>query len=97
MSHAGGAAAPTPYALPHGTAVYHSAAASVPGRRVYAKGVGDSMMAVLTSHHGVGNHAGSVVPAGYTGFARDGGGSHSHHFDKGLSLDLHLSLGPGGP
>ncbi|XP_030945245.1 zinc finger protein 6-like [Quercus lobata] len=78
---------PTPFALPNG-GVY---ANTVPGRRVYAAGgVEESMMAVLS--HGVGNRGG--VAQGFGGDGIGGGGSH---FDKGLSLDLHLSLGPAGP
>ncbi|KAB1211216.1 Zinc finger protein 6 [Morella rubra] len=85
VSHAGAA---TPFSLPNGGA-YPSGAASVPGRRVYAGGVGESMMAVFS--HGVGNRAG-VVP-GLTGFTGDGEVSP---FDKGLGLDLQLGLGPTG-
>ena len=99
MSHAAGGTASNstiPFALPNGGVFHHTGAASVPGRRVYTGGVGDSMMTVLS--HGVGNHGG-IVQGFNTGFGRDGGGgggSHSH-FDKGLSLDLHLSLGPARP
>ncbi|CAB4273596.1 unnamed protein product [Prunus armeniaca] len=60
------------------------------GRHVYRKaGIGECMMMRASSKEGVGNHASFLQ--GFSGCAEDEGGIN---LDKGLGLNLHLSLGP---
>lgn len=73
----------------HGT--YLSGTSPSPlGRHVYRKaGIGECLMTRASSQEGVGNHASFLQ--GLSGCGEDEGGIK---LDKGLGLNLHLSLGP---
>ncbi|EOY04160.1 hypothetical protein QQP08_015081 [Theobroma cacao] len=90
MSHGGGgAAAAAPLHMLHGGTYLCGPAAGF-GRRVYTGEEGETMVTAMSGD--VRAHAG-VLPAVMRFTGEDGGPK----IDKGLGLDLHLSLGPAVP
>ncbi|XVF20770.1 hypothetical protein REPUB_Repub12eG0031600 [Reevesia pubescens] len=89
MSHGGGAAAVAPLHMLHGGTYLCGPAAGF-GRRLYNGEGGETMAATISND--VQAHAG-VSPA-VRRFSEDDGGPK---IDKGLGMDLHLSLGPAVP